>query len=484
MTALFYHQQPSAGHQVSVRQEKSSVDAMGQATSRLARLRRWRYGASTLAVTALLSCLGLAHAAQLSLTWTDASTNEDGFKIERATGTAGAYGQLATVAANTTGYADGTVNAGTTYCYRVRAYNTVGDSAYSSPACATPASATLYPVTVGKAGTGSGTVASSPAVIDCGSTCSASVASGTSLALSATAATGSTFTGWGGACTGTGSCAVVIDAAKSLTATFALSALTTYALTVTQSGTGSATVTSAPSGITCGSTCSGAFTAGATVTLTATPATGSTFAGWTGACTGISTTCTVTMNAAQGVTATFALASYSLTTTKAGTGNGTVTSAPTGVNCGTTCTATYTYNTSVTLTATAAAGSTFTGWSGACSGTTSICAVSMTGVQSVTATFAPSTPTPATGSGPTAYTLTANTTGSGSGLIVSTPSGVYCGATCSASFASGTIVTLAAVPTVRSTFVGWSGACSGTAATCTVPMNAAQSVKAKFARPR
>jgi hypothetical protein len=167
----------------------------------------------------ILSLLaGTAHAAQLTLTWSDASTNEDGFKIERATGTAGAYGQLAAVAAGTTGYVDAAVTAGTTYCYRVRAYNTAGDSAYSNAACATPASATLYTVAVGKVG--SGTVASSPAAIDCGSTCSASVASGTSLALSATAGTGATFIGWSGACTGTGTCALVVNAAKSLTATF------------------------------------------------------------------------------------------------------------------------------------------------------------------------------------------------------------------------------------------------------------------------
>jgi len=71
---------------------------------------------------------------------------------------------------------------------------------------------------------------------------------------------------------------------------------------------------------------------------------------------------------------------------KAGAGNGTVTSNPTGVACGTDCTENYAHGTSVTLTAAPAAGSTFAGWSGACSGT-GTCTVSMTAARAVTATF-------------------------------------------------------------------------------------------------
>ena len=74
-------------------------------------------------------------------------------------------------------------------------------------------------------------------------------------------------------------------------------------ITVTKSGTGSGTVTSNPTGIDCGSTCSFDFNSGASVTLTATPAQGSTFSDWGGDCTG--TTCTLTMSAAKTVTATF-----------------------------------------------------------------------------------------------------------------------------------------------------------------------------------
>jgi endo-1,4-beta-xylanase len=88
----------------------------------------------------------------------------------------------------------------------------------------------------------------------------------------------------------------------------ALNAVSTIGLTVTKAGTGSGTVTSSPSGINCGGTCSAGFASGATVTLTATPASGSTFAGWSGACSGTGT-CTLSMTASRSVTATFSVSS-------------------------------------------------------------------------------------------------------------------------------------------------------------------------------
>jgi hypothetical protein len=73
---------------------------------------------------------------------------------------------------------------------------------------------------------------------------------------------------------------------------------------VTNSGTGSGGVTSSPTGITCGATCTASYTSGTAVTLTATPATGSTFTGWSGACSGAGT-CSVTLAANTAVAATF-----------------------------------------------------------------------------------------------------------------------------------------------------------------------------------
>jgi aryl-phospho-beta-D-glucosidase BglC (GH1 family) len=77
-----------------------------------------------------------------------------------------------------------------------------------------------FALSVAKAGSGSGTVTSSPGGINCGGTCSASFSSGASVTLTATAAAGSTFAGWSGACSGTGNCALTMSAARNVTATF------------------------------------------------------------------------------------------------------------------------------------------------------------------------------------------------------------------------------------------------------------------------
>lgn len=239
-------------------------------------------------------------------------------------------------------------------------------------------------LTVTRSGAGSGTVTSSPAGINCGTACSASFQNGTSVTLTATPASGSSFTGWSGACTGTATCTVSMSQARSVTANFSTS--NTFPLAITRAGTGTGTVASNPAGINCGTACTSSYTSGTSVTLTAAPASGSTFAGWSGACTGTGT-CTVSMTLARNVTATFnSPTTIGLTVTRAGTGTGTVTSNPSGINCGSSCTANFASGASVTLTAAAAINSTFAGWSGACTGT-GACAVSMTQARSVTATF-------------------------------------------------------------------------------------------------
>ena len=240
-------------------------------------------------------------------------------------------------------------------------------------------------LSVTKMGTGSGTVTTSPAGIDCGSQCSANFGAGTLVTLTASPAIGSVFEGWGGACSGTAAtCQTIMNAAQEVMATFEERE---YTLTVTKEGTGSGTVTSSPAGIDCGNQCSAGFGAGTMVTLTASPAVGSVFAGWSGGCSGAEDACQVTMDAGRAVTATFVPLTYPLIVTLAGTGSGTVTSDPAGIDCGGTCSASYGAGVNVTLTATPAAGSVWGGWSGACSGMDAECQVAMDAARDVTATF-------------------------------------------------------------------------------------------------
>ena len=162
------------------------------------------------------------------------------------------------------------------------------------------------------------------------------------------------------------------------------------------------------------------------------------------------------------------LGPFTLTASRAGNGWGQVSSSPAGIDCGYSCQASFDDGTTVTLTATTPdPSSVFMGWSGDCSGT-GICQVTMAQARSVTATFALKT------------LLSVSNPGFGSGHVSSNPGGISCGPTCQAAFSPGTVVSLTATPDAGSTFVGWSGDCSGTGS-CQVTMNQNHSVNAVFA---
>ena len=234
-----------------------------------------------------------------------------------------------------------------------------------------------YELTVSKTGTGQGIVTGQG--INCGSDCAENLNANTSVSLTATPSADSIFSGWSGACSGTGTCQVTMNQAKNITATFTLKK---YALTVTKTGNGNGNVTG--QGISCGSDCSEQYDNNTQVNLTATPNTGSSFTSWSGACSGSSPSCQVTMNQTRSVTAIFTQ-KHELTIGKAGTGQGSVTGQ--GISCGTDCAEQYDKNTQVILTATPNTGSRFISWNGACSGSLSLCSVPMTAAQTVTATF-------------------------------------------------------------------------------------------------
>ena len=267
----------------------------------LAQLRVGQSRSTFLALVILCVAVGpaVATAAQLTLSWIDNSDGQASFIIQRATGTTGTYTTIAQTPLGAVSYLDAAVTLGTTYCYKVAAVNSAGSSSFSNLACGSPAGG--FTITAAKAGTAAGTVGSSPAGINCGTACSYTYPAGAAVTLAATPASESIFSGWtSGGCGGTGPCTLTGNGSVTVTATFATP--TTYTLTVNKNGPGTV---SGPVGISCGSTCSASYAAGSVVTLTAVPGRGARFKGWSGGgCSGTDT-CTVTLNTAASVMASF-----------------------------------------------------------------------------------------------------------------------------------------------------------------------------------
>ena len=412
--------------------------------------------------------------------------------------------------------------------------------------------ATTFTVTTAKAGTGSGTVSCSP------SSCSASV--GSSVSVTATPASGSTFTGWSGACMGTGACTVT--SAGTVTATFTAVIVNpvTFTVTTAKAGNGSGTVTCAPTSCTAN--------IGSTVSVTAVPASGSTFVGWSGACTG---TGACTLTSAGTVTATFNTIPVTNDTTKPTVTAFTIPSTSSSLTVTTSVVASDNFGvTGYLITESATAPSaTVSGWtlsaptsytfatagsktlyawakdlagnvslSRSASVTITLVAAKFTIPQSVIpnaivnvrqtaagtlldtqSTAVPGTtvagPVTATLSGTSyqwwnidfnsgvdgwvgqdgldAYTppvqasYTITKSGAGSGTVTS--SSINCGTSCAASGNVGQTIILTATPAPQTTsggsvythsFAGWSGACTGTSQSCSFTLNSNTTVNAAF----
>ncbi|MBF0456629.1 MAG: hypothetical protein HQK99_01890 [Nitrospirae bacterium] len=283
----------------------------------------------------------------------------------------------------------------------------------------------------------------------------------------------SAFDGWVGCDTTSGAkCTVRLTSAKSVQAVFGFSA-TDHKMTVSTSGGG--TITSSPTGINCGTngtSCSSTFPDNYTVTLTATADSSYAFKSWTGCDWSTGSLCAVTLASNRSVSATFQSGASTLTVTKSGTGTGTVSSSPTGISCGTTCSYTYTTGTSVILTATPDTGNSFTGWTGCDSTSTTHCTVSVSSNKTVSAIFSTGSTSP--------YILTVTKSGSGTGTVTSSPTGISCGTTCNNTYLSGTFVTLTAAPDTGSSFTGWSGCDTTSGTQCTALMSLNRTVSATF----
>ncbi|MFH0954847.1 MAG: Ig-like domain-containing protein [Candidatus Micrarchaeota archaeon] len=233
-----------------------------------------------------------------------------------------------------------------------------------------------YSLSVTKSGTGTGTVASTPGGIDCGSTCSAPFSSGTLVTLTATPNAGSAFSSWSGACTGTGNpCTVTMDVNKTTNATFTLdTSPPTVSITSPTNGatvTGTININANASdniGVTrvdfyrdtnlIGTDTNSPYSISWDTTSVSNGQYSLTAKAFDAADNNAtSTPVTVTVNN---------IITYSLSVSKSGTGAGTITSSPSGINCGTTCTTNFPINTTVTLTATPETGSILRNWTGAC----------------------------------------------------------------------------------------------------------------------
>jgi hypothetical protein len=142
-----------------------------------------------------------------------------------------------------------------------------------------------------------------------------------------------------------------------------------------------------------------------------------------------------------------------LKVTNSNTVGGTVRSDSGGINCGSICSQNYAIGTSVTLTAAANNSYNFVGWGGYTDYTDSgACRVTLIAAKNITANFVPNA----------GFTLTVNNLNPIVGTVTSNPVGIICGATCSANFPNGALVTLTAKPVSDDyQFTGWGGACSG-----------------------
>jgi microcystin-dependent protein len=256
-----------------------------------------------------------------------------------------------------------------------------------------------FTLTLNVIGSGMGRVAGDGPGTACAlGSCSFTLDRGTELRLEALAdEPGSAFLGWSGACAdATGPvCVVSIDRDLTVGAEFIR---IDDSLQVALNGNGQGSVVSAPAGIDCSNVsgalamnCSTSLRRGTVVELTAAPATGSTFEGWTGAaCAGQGNPCRFELLASPvNVGAVFTLQRFPLSVQVLGSGTGRVLSAPGSGICsvGGTCVQEFDYGTRVTLTAQAEAGTELLAWGGSCSGAASTCEVEMTEARSVLAEF-------------------------------------------------------------------------------------------------
>ena len=350
-----------------------------------------------------------------------------------------------------------------------------------APAGGAPAyQLTIAPVPAGGAVSGHGLACGAG-----GGACQVAFGAATAATLTATPSAGYEFTSWGGACSGTSlTTNVLVDAARTCTATFTAAGggpVTgpPYTLTVTPPTGGVIRA----AGIACGAggtACAVTMPAAMSLGLEATPSAGYTFTGWTGDCSGATPAYRLALNGARTCGALFTPAggtpAYQVTIAPVPTG-GAVSGH--GLACGAgggVCQVAFGAATAATLTATPSAGYEFTGWGGACSGTSLTTGVLVDAVRTCSATFT------ATGGGPVTgppYTLTVTPPMGG----VIRAAGIACGAggtACAVTMPAAMSLGLEATPSAGYTFTGWTGDCSGATPAYRLALNGARTCGALF----
>jgi len=270
---------------------------------------------------------------------------------------------------------------------------------------------------------------------------------GTVAYLTATPATGWTFSGWSGsndiANPTANSTTITINGNESVTATFIQS---NYILNTSVIGNGSI-----------GLNDNGPYHYGDVVQLTATPAAGWIFANWSGdAVSSTTATMVITINSDTNVIANFVAIRYSLSTSVSPSGGGSVSPSS----------GSYAYGSSVTLTATSATGYQFSSWSGDVSGSSSSISISMNSNTNIVANFSAIN-----------YTLSISVSPSGSGSVTSiSPSSSGSGG----NYVYDSNVTLTATPATGYQFSSWSGDISSSSSSISISMKSNTNVIANF----
>lgn len=273
-----------------------------------------------------------------------------------------------------------------------------------------------------------------------------SYSAGTLVTVTASPNPGYTFLNWtdnGNIASTSSSFQFILNGNRTLVANFSIIPSSQFAVILSSSPTAGGTTNGA-----------GAYTAGSSVTVTATPNPQYTFVNWTelgtGAIASTSPSYTFVLNANRSLVANFVLNTYTLNVTAV---NGTVVKKPDQPN--------YTSGSTVELTATANPGYTFTSWSGDASGSTNPLTVTMNSNKNITANF--------TANAEVTYTLNVTAV---NGSVTKNPN--------QATYNSGSTVQLTATPNAGFMFTSWSGDASGSANPLTVTMNANKNITANF----